>query len=319
MNTHGFRNGDRMPALGLGTWKSAPGEVGAAVREALRVGYRHIDCAPIYGNEGEIGGALASCFEEGLVAREDVWITSKLWNDRHAPGDVIPALEETLSDLGLEYLDLYLIHWPVAIRNGLAFPESGADLVSLEKVPLEATWERMEAAVAAGLCRHIGVSNHSAPKLRSLLDGARTAPEVNQVELHPYLQQDELLSFCRENGIVVTAYSPLGSPDRPARLREDDEPVLLEDPVIRRIAGRLGATPAQVLIAWALARDTAVVPKSVHPGRIRENFEAVELALDEEAMRDIAELDRHRRYIVGRVWAMEGSPYSLAGLWDEEM
>lgn len=307
-----------MPALGLGTWKSAPGEIGAAVREAIRAGYRHIDCAPIYGNEEEIGRALAECFEDGLASREELWITSKLWNDRHASGEVIPALEETLSDLGLEYLDLYLIHWPVAIRTGLTFPESGVDMVSLEELPLEETWERMEAALAAGLCRHIGVSNFSAAKLARLLGVGRVAPEVDQVELHPYLRQDELVSFCRDNGVIVTAYSPLGSPDRPERLKEDDEPVLLEDPVIRGIAERLGATPAQVLIAWALARDTAVIPKSVNPDRIRENLAAADVSLDDEAMSGIAALDRHRRYIVGHVWAMEGSPYSLGRLWDEE-
>ena len=317
MKTHMLRNGDRMPAIGLGTWKSAPGVVRAAVKEAIRIGYRHIDCAPIYGNEREIGAALAECFEEGLASREEMWITSKLWNDRHAPGDVVPALEETLEHLRLDYLDLYLIHWPVAIRPGLMFPESGADMVPLEDVPLDATWGRMEAAVGAGLCRHIGVSNFSAAKIATLLDGARLPVEVDQVELHPYLRQDGLVSFCQAHDVVVTAYSPLGSRDRPERLKEDGEPVLLEDPVILGIADRVGATPAQVLIAWALARATAAIPKSTDPGRMRENLAAADVSLDEAAPREIAALDRHRRYIVGHVWAMEGSPYSLSGLWDE--
>ncbi len=317
MITLAFRDGDRMPALGLGTWKSEPDEVGAAVEEAIRLGYRHIDCAPIYGNEPHIGEALEQCFKKGLVSREEVWVTSKLWNNRHAAGDVIPALEATLADLRLEYLDLYLMHWPVAIRRGLVFPESGEDMVSLEDVPLAETWERMEAAVAAGLCRHIGVSNCSAAKIASLLDGVRIAPEMDQVELHPYLQQDGLLSFCRSNDVLVTAYSPLGSRDRPERLRTEGEPVLLEDPVIGAIAARLDATPAQVLIAWALARRTAVIPKSTNPGRIRENFEAAEITLDAHAIREIGELDRHRRYIEGDAWARPGSPYTVAGLWDE--
>jgi len=318
VKVHTLRNGDRLPALGLGTWKSAPGEVGAAVQEAIRAGYRHIDCAPIYGNEPEIGRALAECFDEGIVSREEMWITSKLWNDRHAPADVIPALEETLSDLGLEYLDLYLVHWPVVIRSGLTFPESGEDMVSLDDVPIEATWERMEAAVAAGLSRHIGVSNFSQAKVAALLDGARVAPEVDQVELHPYLQQNELVSFCQESGVIVTAYSPLGSRDRPERLKEDDEPVLLEDPAILRIAARLGGTSAQVLLAWALARDTAVIPKSTNPDHIRENLATAAVDLDDAALREVAALDRQRRYIVGHVWAMDGSPYSIAGLWDED-
>lgn len=308
-----------MPALGLGTWKSDPGEVGAAVKEAIRVGYRHIDCAPIYGNEEEIGRALAECFDEGLVAREDLWITSKLWNDRHEPGEVLPALGRTLDDLGLEALDLYLVHWPVVLRTGVTFPESGEDLVSLEEVPIETTWARMEAALAAGRCRHIGVSNFSAAKVATLLESARMPPEVNQVELHPYLQQDELVSFCRGEEVVVTAYSPLGSRDRPERLKEDDEPVLLEDPVVGGIADRIGATAAQVLIAWALARDTVVIPKSTNPDRIRENFEAADLTLDDEVMGELAGLDRHRRYIMGHVWAEPGSPYTLESLWDEEV
>ncbi len=317
MKTFSLRNGDRMPALGLGTWKSEPGEVGSAVREALRVGYRHVDCSPIYFNESEVGEALAASFRDGIVAREELWITSKLWNDRHAPEDVIPALRQTLTDLRLDYLDLYLVHWPVVLRKGVTFPESGTDFLPLSEVPLEATWRSMERAVDEGLVRHIGVSNFSAAKVGALADAARIPPEVDQVELHPYLQQNDLLAFCAARGVRVTAYSPLGSRDRPDRLREPGEPVLLEDPVIAEIARETGATPAQVLIAWALERGTSVIPKSVNPARIRENFEAASLTLPEHAMARIAALDRHRRYIEGDIWAMEGSPYTVEGLWDE--
>lgn len=307
-----------MPILGLGTWKSEPDEVYRAVKEAIRVGYRHVDCATIYGNEAEVGRALEESFREGIVDRDEVWVTSKLWNDSHAREDVRPALENTLSDLRLDALDLYLVHWPIAFEKGVDFPRSGDEILSLEERPLEETWAGMRAVREAGLTRHIGVSNFSVPKLESLGAAEGRGPEVNQVELHPYLQQPGMLEYCDDAGVVVTAYSPLGSKDRPERLKDDDEPVLLEDPVIAGIAERHGATPAQVLIAWAIQRGTAVIPKSVNPGRIRENFEAAELALSDEDMEEIAALDMHRRYIEGSTFAeMDGSPYTVEGLWDE--
>jgi alcohol dehydrogenase (NADP+) len=317
MMTLGFANGDQMPILGLGTWKSNAGEVYSAVREALRIGYRHIDCAAIYGNETEVGTALADSFKEGLVSRDQLWITSKLWNNAHAPEDVRPALEKTLKDLGLDYLDLYLIHWPVLIKKGVLYQKSGADLLPLDHIPIEKTWKAMEISAAEGLCRHLGVSNFSVAKLKSLLAHAEIRPEVNQIELHPYLQQPAMLEFCRENVIHLTAYAPLGSADRPSRLKVDGEPVLMEEETIREIARTLAATPAQVLISWAIQRKTSVIPKSVNPERLRQNFEAAALTLSEEQMQRIEKLDRHRRYINGEFWAMEGSSYTLENLWDE--
>ena len=306
-----------MPALGLGTWKSAPGEVGAAIEEALRIGYRHFDCAAIYGNEAEIGDALARCIRDGLVTRAELWITSKLWNDRHDPEEVRPALEQTLADLRLSYLDLYLVHWPVAQVKGIQAPEKAEHLIPLDELPLSATWGGMEAVHEAGLTRHVGVSNFSLKKLDGVLAGARVAPEMNQVEMHPYLQQQALVDGCRERGVATTAYSPLGSQDRAPQLKSEDEPYLLEDETIGEIAGRHGATRAQVLIAWALQRGTSVIPKSVHPGRMRENFEAANLTLSEDDMRALRGLDRALRFITGAFWALEGSSYTVANLWDE--
>ncbi|MDX1630830.1 MAG: aldo/keto reductase [Thermoanaerobaculia bacterium] len=317
MKSLSFPNGDGMPVVGLGTWKSRPGEVGAAVRKALRIGYRHIDCAPIYGNEAEIGEALVRCFDEGLVDRDDLWVTSKLWNDRHARDDVVPALEETLKDLELDFLDLYLIHWPVAQPRGVVVPRTGEDLLSLEERPLLETWRGMEAALEMGLCRHIGVSNFSVDKLGGLLERAVHPPEANQVELHPYLQQERLVEFCQSHQVAVTAYSPLGSRDRPKSMKRPEEPLLLEDPTIQEIAERLDAEPAQVLLAWALHRDTAVIPKSVNPDHLRANLAATTVDLDEEAMGRIGELERGFRYVDGSEWVKEGSPYTMESVWDE--
>jgi len=308
-----FANGDAMPPFGLGTWKSDPGTVGAAVTEALRLGYRHIDCAHIYGNEAEIGQALTEAFRGGLK-REDLWITSKLWNDCHAPDAVRPALETTLSHLGLDYLDLYLVHWPVAHKPGVVMPKSGDDILSDDDLPLSTTWAAMEDLVKAGLTRHIGVSNVNIPRLRSLLKTASIKPEMNQIEMHPFLQQPEMLSFCREAGIHLTAYSPLGAPNR-ASAGTDRAPVLLDDPTVQAVATRHGITPAQVLIAWALARGTGVIPKSVTPARLAANLAATRIALGAMDMAALSSLDRGHRYITGDFWVFPGGPHTLDSLW----
>ena len=317
MRSVAFANGDGLPLLGLGTWKAAPGQVTSAVREAIRQGYRHIDCASIYGNEPEVGAAIREAIADGEVTREELWITSKLWCNSHGRENVEPALRKTLADLGLEWLDLYLIHWPVAIDPAVGFPTSASEVLPPSAERFRETWEGMEAALDAGLTRHIGVSNFSICKLQDLQQHGRLKPEVNQVELHPLLQQPDLEAFCREQAIHLTAYSPLGSGDRPAQLKAADEPVLLENPVIVAIAAEHGCSAAQVLLAWHLCRGVSTIPKSVSPARLQENLAAAEIQLGPADLERISALDQGLRLVDGSFWLMQGSPWTLQSLWDE--
>lgn len=307
-----LRSGLSFPAFGLGTWKSKPGEVYDAVRAALEIGYRHLDCAAVYGNETEVGQAIKDAIAAGDITRDELWVTSKLWNNAHLKDDVAPALEQTLSDLQLDYLDLYLIHWPIAFKPGVGFPRSADDWLTLEEAPLSETWEAMLAAKEAGKSRAVGVSNMGPERLSALAEVGE-APEVNQVESHPHLQQSDLLDFCNAHDIVLTAYSPLGSTDR--ENRKDDEPPLLNHPTIKTIADEVEASTAQVLIAWAIARGTVVIPKSVNRNRIQQNFDALKVELTDEHMKTIASLDKGYRYLDGKFFASNGSPYTPEGIY----
>lgn len=315
MKTLKFRNNDEMPAIGLGTWKSAKGKVEEAVKIALEEGYRHIDCAATYGNEAEIGNAFSEVFSEGKIKREEVWVTSKLWNDSHQKEHVIPALKQTLKDLQLDYLDLYLMHWPVAFKHGVGFPEKDDDYLSLEEVPIIETWNAMIEAKKQGLVKHIGVSNFSIKKLEDLMSKTEDIPEMNQVELHPFLQQDSLLEFSKKNNIHLTAYSPLGSGDRIKEMKAENEPSLLEEPVIKKIAEKHSATPGQILISWSVERGTAVIPKSTSKGHIISNLESEKIHLDSQDMEEITKLDRHFRYVTGEFFVTKGNPYE--NIYDE--
>lgn len=315
MRTLTFKNNDKMPALGLGTWLSEPGEVYNAVKTAIKEGYRHIDCASIYGNEKEVGRALKECFADGTVTRTEMWITSKLWSNAHARADVLPAIKQSLKDLQLDYLDLYLIHWAVALKKGSMFPQSAKDMVSLDEIPLTETWEGMEDAKTEGLTKHIGVSNFGKKNLNKLIENSTLKPEMNQVECHPYLQQEDLFAYCKQHEIHLTAYSPLGSFGRPDIFKAAEEPKLLGDTTIAKIASSNNVTPAQVLISWALHRDMAVIPKSVNPKRILENLQAEQVILSEQDMNTIAGLERNYRYVTGHFWLPEGGPYTLEDVW----
>lgn len=311
MNHLEFKNGDRMPAIGLGTWKSRPAEVENAVKMALENGYRHIDCAKNYANEDAVGRAFSTVFSAGKIKRKDVWVTSKLWNNSHKRDDVIPALKSTLKDLQLDDLDLYLIHWPVAFKPEIEiFPKEDSDYLSLVEVPLIETWEAMIEAKKLGLTRHVGVSNFSIKKLKALSKLTDDIPEMNQVEMHPFLPQDELIEYCSENGIHTTAYSPLGSGDRHHSMKKEDEPSLISHKTIVEIAQRHNCSPAQVLIKWAEQRGTAVIPKSTSEKHIIMNLESANVKLNDADLNAIQNIGIRYRYVDGEFFVTPGNPYS---------
>lgn len=291
-------SGYDVPILGLGTWKSKPGQVVAAVKHALKVGYRHIDCAYVYGNESEVGQGIKEAMEEFNIMREDIFVTSKLWNVFHHPDDVEMACKLSLNALGLEYLDLFLIHWPTAFLRGMdMFPRNEEGLLIYDSsIPLTDTWKAFEKLVEKGLVKSIGVSNFSAKQLKSVLEVATIKPVTIQIECHPYLAQKKMLEFCKENNIVVIGYSPLGSPDRPWATPE--EPVILEDPRIVDVAEKYGKSPAQVLIRWQTQRGVVVIPKSVTPARIEENFNIFDFNLTDEDIAVIESFDCNGRIVV---------------------
>ncbi|REG92796.1 aldo/keto reductase [Algoriphagus antarcticus] len=311
-----FKNGDKLPIIGLGTWKSNPGEVSQAVYWAIEAGYRHIDCAAVYQNENEVGEGIAKALAEGLVKREELFVTSKLWNNSHKKDQVLPALEKSLSDLKLDYVDLYLIHWPIAFKAEVGFPKDREDYYTYEEVSIHETWEAMQELKEKGLAKHIGVSNFNRNKLNELLEVGGQVPEMNQVEMQPYLPQEGLVAFCEEHSILMTAYSPLGSPDSRAEKHAND-PKLLEDPVVQEIADKHKVGAGQILIAWSIARDIAVIPKSVNLERIKGNLASAKINLDDHDMMELRDIGISHRFIDGSFFTGENSPYKSSDLFDQ--
>ena len=312
--------GDKIPVIGLGTFGSdhvTAEEVANAVREGILLGYRHIDCASVYKNEHAIGPVLNDLIENGLK-REDLWITSKVWNDMHGKGQVIESCKKTLRDLQLDYLDLYLVHWPFPNHHAPGVDVNSRDPHAVPYIHenFMKTWAQMEQLVEMGLVRNIGTSNMTIPKLKLLLRDANIKPACNEMELHPHFQQPELFDFVVKRNIVPIGYSPIGSPARPTRDRAPDDTVDIEDPVIVKIADRLNVHPAVVCIKWAVQRGQIPIPFSTKRRNMLSNLNAViSEPLKNEEMNEIAGIDKNCRLIKGQVFLWQGAK-SWKDLWD---
>ena len=295
-----------IPVVGLGTWKIPRDQTAEVVYAAIKSGYRHLDCACDYGNEVQVGEGIARAIAEGVCNREDLWVTSKLWNTYHAAEHVSLACQRSLDDLQLTYVDLYLIHFPIALEYvpfelryppewfhdpGVAAPE-----MKLASVPIHDTWTAMESLHDQKKANYIGVCNFGTSLLRDLLSYARVRPALLQVEMHPLLTQEKLFRFCQQQSIAVTAFSPLGAESYFSLGMAGEEESLLQNSVVNKIAQNHGRSPAQVLLRWSVQRGTSVVVKSSQQKRLVENLTAVDFELTEDEMVALAGLNRNRRF-----------------------
>lgn len=306
LETISVRDGGQFPSIGLGTWKIPDEVLPTLIPEAVGLGYRHFDCACDYGNEVAVGEGIRNALGGGGVSRDDLWITSKLWNTFHHPDHVRAACERSLSDLGLDELDLYLVHFPVTLAYvpfeeryppGWFFdPDAENPSMKHVDVPYADTWGAMEGLVEAGLVKRIGVCNLGTAMLRDIRSYARIQPAVNQVEMHPYLTQQNLLRFCWEQEITVTAFSPFGASSYvPLNMAGANES-LFDDETMKEIASTHGKSIGQVALRWAIQRGTVAIPKSQSTGHLKDNIEIYDFELSEEEMARVDGLNRNRRF-----------------------
>ena len=313
--------GAKMPAMGIGTFGSDRVDsdtISAAVEGAIRAGYRSIDGAACYGNEKEIGEVYAKLFKEGVVKREELFITSKVWNDMHGDGDILLACAKTLKDLQLDYLDMYYVHWPFPNYHA---PGCTVDARNPDSVPFTVerfmkTWKQMERLVDMGLVKHIGFSNMTIPKMEAVLPLCRIKPAAIEMELHPCFQQQELMEYCQERGMAVVGYCPLGSPQRPERDILPEDIADMEEPELKKIAEAHGVHPALICLKWAYQRVTTPIPFSVKEKNYVANLKSImEDPLTDEEMEIIKGLEKGNRLVKGQVFLWEGAN-GWEDLWD---
>lgn len=296
----------KKPQIGLGLWKIDPSQCSDVVYEAIKMGYRHLDSACDYGNEAEVGLGIARAISEGVCRREDLWITSKLWNTYHKREHVEPALRRTLSDLGVDYLDSYLIHFPIAqpyVPFETRYPpewvfdtESETGQMEISPVPLQETWQAMEALAKQGLARNIGICNYSSGLLHDLMSYAKIKPAELQIESHPYLTQEKLIRLAKNYGLAVTAFSPLGASSYvELDMSQSDESALLQSVVVSAAEAHT-KTPAQIVLRWGVQRGCTIIPKSSKTERLKENLDIFDFQLSDQEMEDIAALNQNRRF-----------------------
>jgi alcohol dehydrogenase (NADP+) len=306
-------NGEKIPCIGMGTFGSdryGPDEVSAGVAGALRFGYRLFDCASVYGNEDLIGKVFANAVDSGIVKREELFITSKVWNDMHGKGDVLLSLAKTLRDLRLDYVDAYFVHWPFPNYHA---PGCDGDARNPDSVPFSAdrfmrTWEEMERIHRAGLARHICMSNMTISKLEAVLPRCRVKPSLIEMELHPSFQQNELFEYCVKQNIQVIGYCPIGSPNRPDRDKAPGDVVDTELPEVASIAKARNIHPALVCLKWQAARGSIPIPFSVHEKNYAANLRAVtQDPLTKEEMALLAKADKNCRLVKGQVFLWPGA------------
>ncbi|KAG9443073.1 hypothetical protein H6P81_018927 [Aristolochia fimbriata] len=291
-----LNSGFKMPMIGLGVWRMEGKSIRDLLFNAIKIGYRHFDCAADYQNETEVGEALSEAFQTGLVKREDLFITTKLWNSDH--GHVLEACKDSLKKLQLEYLDLYLVHFPIATKHtGVGTTASALDengVLEIDTtISLETTWHSMEDLVSMGLVRSIGISNYDIFLTRDCLAYSKVKPAVNQIETHPYFQRESLVKFCQKHGICVTAHTPLGG--AAANTEWFGSVSCLDDPLLKGLAEKYKKTVPQLVLKWGIQRNTVVIPKTSKLDRLLENYEVFDFHISADDMEKVKEVDRKYR------------------------